>query len=221
MKYLIVTSLIFLVKFSYTQIKFYPQKNAEFQNGRSIDGNASFPRNQSGGITIDFDNDGFKDFLIPSYYSPTGNYDVQYIRFIKNMGNGRFNEITDKFVNPDNIKSGKFLVGMNDRRGVALDFNKDGKMDFIFPTAWENQDYSNYDQVYGITKMKDYYYNEAPSNYIESRANGGYGSPSFFYQKNNTFYKGYELFDTKVFTVDQDVETADINNDNWDDIITY
>ena len=81
-------------------------------------------------MVIDFDNDGNKDFIIPTYFSPQGNFDVQYIRFLKNMGNGKFKEVTNSFINPDNKKFGKFLIGMNDRRGVTLDFNKDGNMDF-------------------------------------------------------------------------------------------
>ena len=218
-KLLFVTLFLLINSGIIAQTKWYQQKNSTIPTAVNIDGIVSFPRNESGGIFIDFDNDGLQDFIIPTYFSSVGNYDVQFIRFLKNIGNGQFKEVTDQYKNPDNIKFGKFLVGMNDRRGVVLDYNKDGKMDFLFPAAWENADYSKYETNFGFTKMKDFYYKTSPSNYIEYRAGGGYQAPSFFYQANGTFQKGYTLFDTKTFTVDSDVETEDINNDGWPDMI--
>ena len=211
---LILTSTVLVA-----QTKWYQQKRSTIQTAVNVDGIASSPRNESGGMIIDFDNDGLKDFIIPTYFSPQGNYDIQYIRFLKNIGDGQFKDVTALFTNPDNTKFSKFLVGMNDRRGVVLDYNKDGKMDFIFPAAWENQDYSTYESLFGFTKMKDFYYKTNPSNYVEFRAGHGFQSPSFFYQSNGTFKKGYDLFDTKTFTVDSDVETEDLNNDGWPDIV--
>lgn len=216
---LFITLFLLINSGLFAQTKWFQQKNSTIPTAVNIDGIASFPRNESGGMFIDFDNDGLQDFIIPTYFSPIGNYDVQYIRFLKNIGNGQFKEVTDQFNNPDNTKFSKFLVGMNDRRGVVLDYNKDGKMDFLFPAAWENADYSKYETDFGFTKMKDFYYKTNPSNYIEYRAGGGFQAPSFFYQANGTFQKGYTLFDTKTFTVDSDVETEDINNDGWPDMI--
>ena len=217
--FLFLSFILFATVALKAQTKWYQQKRSILPTAVGIDGLTSFPRNESGGMIIDFDNDGLKDFIIPTYFSPQGNYDVQFVRFLKNIGNGQFKDVTDQYVNPDNNKFSKFLVGMNDRRGVVLDYNKDGKMDFIFPAAWENQDYSTYETIFGFTKMKDYYYKSSPSNYIEYRAGGGFQSPSFFYQSNGSFKKGYDLFDTKTFTVDSDVETDDLNNDGWPDIV--
>ena len=215
----LLSLLILISTVSGAQTKWYQQKRSTIPTAVNIDGIASFPRNESGGMIIDFDNDGLKDFIVPTYFSPQGNYDVQYIRFLKNVGNGQFKDVTDQFNNPDNSKISKFLVGINDRRGVVLDYNKDGKMDFIFPSAWENQDYSTYESLFGFTKMKDFYYKSNPSNYVEYRAGGGFQSPSFYYQTNGTFKRGYNLFDTKTFTADSDVETEDLNNDGWPDIV--
>jgi len=202
--------------------KWYQQKNNDFFGEGTIGSDSVYiqgPRNQMGGVWLDFDNDGLKDFIIPCYYN-RGSFDVQQLRFYKNLGNGSFIEVTSKMVNP-NIKNGKYFTGMNDNRAIVFDFNKDGKNDFIFPSAWENNNYSNYDSLYGFVKMRDYYYNANPKTYIENRANGGFQSPSFFYQDSGVIKKGYNLFDTKTFTVDRDVQHSDINNDGFEDLITF
>jgi hypothetical protein len=184
-----------------------------------IDGNASFPRNNAGGVALDFTGDGLKDFIMPFYYSPSNNYDVQFLKLFKNMGNGVFNEVTKQYVNP-NISNGLYLIGANDGKGIVFDFNKDGKMDFAFPSLWENNDYVNYDTTYGLKKFRDYYYKYNP-NYVESRANGGYTTTSFFYQDSIGIKKGYDLFDRQHYVSSQAVMNADINNDGFEDLLAW
>ena len=145
-----------------------------------IDGTPSFPRNYSGAAILDFTGDNLKDFIIPSYYGPTNNYDVSYLRFFKNQGNGSFTEVTKKYMNPD-ISSGLYFIGSNDGRSIVFDFNKDGKMDFAFPSLWENNIYENYDKTYGFKKNRDYYFKNDPKN-LASISYLGFHSPGFFYQ---------------------------------------
>jgi len=216
---LILTLLVNGVISNFAQLKFYQQKNSEFGNYPRVDGSlGSNPR--SAGIFLDFDGDGLKDYIAPTFFDILGSPDVYLLRFFKNMGNGTFKDYTDVFKNPD-IKNGKFLQGFGDYAGVILDFNKDGKMDFAFPSMWENQDYSTYENRFGLIKMRDYYYKDNPTTYIESRANGGFQSMPFYYQTNGGFKKGYDLFDTKIFAVNRDLETSDINNDGWPDLLIF
>ena len=122
MKKIILTILLVSeVIISIGQIKFYQQKNSDFGNYKKIDGSpGSLPR--SGGVVLDFDNDGLKDFIIPSYYGPTNNHDVSYLRFFKNQGNGTFIEVTKQYVNSDN-STGLFFTGGNDGNSVVFDFS--------------------------------------------------------------------------------------------------
>jgi len=181
--------------------------------------NASFPRNYSGAAILDFTGDGLKDFIIPSYYSTSNNYDVQYLKLFKNLGNGTFTEITKQYINPD-VSNGLYLIGANEGRACVFDFNKDGKMDFTFPSIWENNNYVDYDKIYGLTKQKDYYYKYNP-NIIELQANQGFTSPSFFYQDSTGIKKGYNLFDKTTYVVSLAVANADLNNDNFEELLYW
>ena len=202
------------------QKKWYQQKNSEFRDFIKVDGNPGSEIRESSGVFLDFTNDGLKDFIIPSYYDVVGSPDVFVLRFFKNMGNGKFKEVTDSIKNPD-ITSGKFLVGFGFNTSTVFDFNKDGKMDMIFTNGWENQNYSNYDSRFGFVKMRDYFYKDIPSNYIESRANGGYPASAFYYQSEGTFKSGNKLFDTKIFTQDYAVQHSDMSNDGFEDLLIY
>ena len=201
--------------------KFKQSNNSDVmgQGISRVDGGAAFPRNYAGGVALDFTGDGLKDFIMPFYYSPSNNFDVQFLKLFKNMGSGVFNEVTKQYVNP-NITNGLYLMGANDGRGIVFDFNKDGKMDFAFPSLWENNDYINYDLTYGFKKLRDYYYKYNP-NYVESRANGGYTSTSFFYQDSSGIKKGYDLFDRQHFVSSQAVMNGDINNDGFEDLLAW
>jgi hypothetical protein len=147
------------------QNKWYQQKNSEFGDHVKVDGNMGSQMRESSGIFLDFNNDGLKDFIIPSYYDVNGSPDVHLLRFYKNMSNGKFKEITDSIINPD-ILSGRFLLGFGFNASTTFDFNKDGKMDMIFTNGWENQNYSNYDSRFGLVKMRDYFFKDKPLNYI-------------------------------------------------------
>ena len=218
-KYVLVLIFNLCVCFAQAQLKFYQQKNSELGNYPRVDGTlGSNPK--SAGVLIDFDNDGIKDLIIPTYFDKQGSPDVYILRFFKNMGNGILKDYTDSIKNPD-ISSGKYLQGYGDYAGVCLDYNKDGKMDFVFPSMWENQDYSTYDQRFGFVKMRDYFYKDNPATYLETRANGGFQSMPFYYNNNGVFKKGYDLFDTKTFAVNRDVVTSDINKDGWPDILIF
>ena len=189
------------------------------QNISRVDKNPSFPRYSSGGAVLDFTGDGLKDFIIPSYYSPSDNYDVQYLKLFKNMGNGTFTEVTKQYINPD-VSNGLYLTGANDGRAKVFDFNKDGKMDFVFPSLWENNNYIDYDKTYGIKKLRDYFY-KYNGNYIETRANGGFTFPSFFYQDSTGIKKGYNLFDKFIYAASLAVTISDINNDGYEDLLYW
>ena len=204
----------------HAQKKWYQQKNSEFGDIKKVDGNYGSYIRESSGVFLDFNNDGLKDFVTPTYFDVNGSPDVFVLRFFKNLGNGQFKEVTDSIKNPD-IANGKFLVGFGFNKSTIFDFNKDGKMDMVFTSGWENQNYSNYDTRFGLVKMRDYYYKNTPSNYIESRANGGYPTSAFFYQTDGTFKNGNKLFDTKVFTQDYAVQHSDMNNDGFDDLLIY
>ena len=106
------------------------------------------------------------------------------------------------------------MVGFGFNTSTTFDFNKDGKMDMIFTNGWENQNYSNYDSRFGFVKMRDYYYKNNPSNYIEYRANGGYPTSAFYYQADGTFKNGNKLFDMlkKIPENESKVIMADIGD---------
>jgi hypothetical protein len=221
MKYLtLLVSTFFLSNLLVSQtFKQSPNTDVVGQRIFSVDNSASFPRNYTGAAVFDFNGDGLKDFIIPSYYSPMNNYDVQYLKFFKNLGNGTFTEVTKQYVNPD-VTNGLYLIGSNDGKAIVFDFNKDGKMDFAFPSLWENNNYIDYDKTYGIKKLKDYYY-KYNGNYIESRANGGFASPAVFYQDSVGIKKAFSLFDKTTFVASQAVNNADINNDGFDDLLFW
>ena len=202
------------------QKKWYQQKNSEFGDFIKVDGSSGSELRESSGVFLDFNSDGLKDFVTPTYYDVNGSPDVFVLRFFKNKGNGQFKEVTDSIKNPD-LTSGKFLVGFGFNTSTTFDFNKDGKMDMIFTNGWENQNYSNYDSRFGFVKMRDYYYKNNPSNYIEYRANGGYPTSAFYYQADGTFKNGNKLFDTKIFTQDYAVQHSDMNNDGFEDLLIY
>ena len=119
------------------QKKWYQQKNSEFGDFIKVDGNLGSEIRESTGVFLDFTNDGLKDFIIPSYYDVVGSPDVFVLRFFKNMGNGKFKEVTDSIKNPD-IASGRFLLGFGFNASTIFDFNKDGKMDMIFTNGFED-----------------------------------------------------------------------------------
>ena len=204
----------------HAQKKWHQQKNSEFGDYIKVDGKPGSEMRESSGVFVDFNNDGLKDFVTPTYYDASGSPDVFVLRFFKNMGNGQFKEVTDSIKNPD-ISSGKFLVGFGFNASTTFDFNKDGKMDMIFTNGWENQNYSNYDSRFGFVKMRDYFYKDNASNYLESRANGGYPTSAFYYQTDGTFKNGNKLFDTKIFTQDYAVQHSDMNNDGFEDLLIY
>ena len=216
-----VLGILFLIHPTLRSQSFKQSTNTDvFGQGISrVDGGGSFPRNYNGGIVLDFTGDGLKDFIIPSYYSPSNNYDVQYLKLFKNLGNGLFSEVTKQYSNPD-VKNGLYITGANDGKGIAFDFNKDGKMDFAFPSLWENNDYINYDLTYGIKKLKDYFY-KYNGSFIETKASTGYTSPPFFYQDSIGIKKGYNLFDSTTYTNSQAVINADINNDGFEDLLFW
>ena len=217
-KLLLLTGFILVFIVSFSQKKWYQQKNTDFGVNTKVDGSpGTGPKDQV--AFIDFDNDGLKDIIAPSFYDKVGSPDMFSLRFYKNKGNGKFAEVTNSIINPD-IKSGRFLIG-NGSSASVFDFNKDGKMDIIFPSGWENQNYSNNDAIFGIVKMRDYYYNNDPKTDVELRANEGFATPSFFYQTNGTFKKGYDLFDVKTYGVDGDAQHADLNNDGFEDLLIY
>jgi hypothetical protein len=220
-KVIFVLGVLFLIHPTLKSQSFKQSANTDVmgQAISRVDGGAAFPRNYAGGVALDFTGDGLKDFIMPFYYSPSNNYDVQFLKLFKNMGNGVFNEVTKQYVNP-NISNGLFLMGANDGRGITFDFNKDGKMDFAFPSLWENNNYVNYDLTYGFKKLRDYYYKYNP-NYVESKANGGYTSTSFFYQDSIGIKKGYDLFDRQHFVSSLAVMNADINNDGFEDLLAW
>ncbi len=220
-KVILVLGFLFLIFNSSFAQSFKQSINTDVIGQRifRVDNNASFPRNYNGGVILDFTGDGIKDFIIPSYYSSSNNYDVQYLKLFKNLGNGSFSEVTKQYINPD-VSNGLFLIGANDGRGHVFDFNKDGKMDFAFPSLWENNDYIDYDKTFGIKKLRDYYYKYG-GNYIESRANGGFTSPAFFYQDSTGIKKGYSLFDKTTFVASQAVNSADVNNDGYEDLLYW
>ena len=222
MKSIIFTLGILFVFTSYVgaQKKWYQQKNSEFGDYLKVDGKLGSEIRESSGVFLDFNNDGLKDFITPTYYDVSGSPDVFVLRFFKNMSNGQFKEVTDSIKNPD-IISGKYFVGFGFNSSTTFDFNKDGKMDMVFTSGWENQNYSNYDTRFGLVKMRDYYYKNNPSNYIESRANGGYPTSAFYYQADGTFKNGNKLFDTKIFTQDYAVQHSDMNNDGFEDLLIY
>ena len=202
------------------QNKWFQQKNSEFGDHVKVDGSMGSQMRESSGVFLDFNNDGLKDFIIPSYYDVIGSPDVHLLRFYKNMSNGRFKEITDSIINPD-IVSGRFLLGFGFNASSTFDFNKDGKMDMIFTNGWENQNYNNYDSRFGLVKMRDYFFKDKPLNYIESRANLGYPTSAFFYQTNGGFKNGNKLFDTKIFAQDYSVQHSDMNNDGYEDLLIW
>ena len=200
--------------------KWYQQKNSEIGDHIKVDGTTGSQIRESSGVFLDFNNDGLKDFIIPSHFDVSGSPDVHLLRFYKNMSNGKFKEVTDSIINPD-IYSGRFLLGFGFNVSTTFDFNKDGKMDMIFTNGWENQNYSNYDSRFGFVKMRDYFYKDSPPNYIESRANGGYPTSAFFYQTNGGFKNGNQLFDTKIFAQDYSVQHSDMNNDGFEDLLIW
>ena len=205
---------------SFSQTKWYQQKNSEFGDHIKVDGIFGSQMRQNSGVFIDFTGDGLKDFIIPSFYDVNNSPDVHLLRFYKNTGNGKFKEVTDSIKNPD-IASGRFLLGFGFNRSTVFDFNKDGKMDMIFTNGWENQNYSNYDSRFGFVKMRDYFYKDNPLNYIETRANGGFQTSAFYYQTEGGFKRGNNLFDTKTFTTDYAVNHADMNNDGFEDLLIF
>jgi len=112
-----------------------------------------------------------------------------------------------------------YLIGANDGKAIVFDFNKDGKMDFAFPSLWENNNYIDYDKTYGIKKLKDYYY-KYNGNYIETRASAGFASPAFL-SRLIWYKKAYNMFDKTTFVASQAVNNADINNDGFDDLLFW
>lgn len=197
-------------------VKFLQKNNTSgnFEQLYSIDNKFLFPRNNWGVVPIDFDGDSLKDIILPFYYGPQNNFDVSYLRFFKNMGGGNLKEVTSKFINSEN--RGKFYVGMHDLFPVIFDFNKDGLDDFFFSDGWENNDYSNYDSIYGVVKFRDYFYKKDKVGMINTN---GAKAPSFFYQKDGTLKKGIDLFDKKTFGWNGPAVAYDIDKDTWTDLI--
>jgi len=66
--------------------KFIQSNNSDVmgQGISRVDGGAAFPRNYAGGVALDFTGDGLKDFIMPFYYSPSNNFDVQFLKLFKN-----------------------------------------------------------------------------------------------------------------------------------------
>jgi hypothetical protein len=206
----------FLLTVDGQEVSFSQRNNTggNFEPNYSIDNKFLFPRNNWGVIPIDFDGDSLKDIILPFYYGPQNNYDVSYLRFFKNMGSGNLKEVTSKFINTEN--RGKYYVGMHDLYPVIFDFNKDGLDDFFISDGWENNDYSNYDSIYGVVKFRDYFYTK---NNIGMINKNGAKAPSFFYQKEGGLKKGIDLFDKKTFGWNGAAAAYDIDNDSWTDLI--
>ena len=215
-KVIFALGFLFAIQSNAQNLKFVQQKNTsgEFEPLYSIDNKFSFPRNNWGIIPIDFDGDSLKDIILPFYYGPQNKWDISYLRFFKNMGAGNLKEVTSKFVNTEN--RGKYFVGMHDLLPIVFDFNKDGFDDFFIPDGWENNDYSNYDSLYGVVKFRDYFYKQGGVGSINTN---GAKAPSFFYQKKGTLVKGIDLFDKKTYGWNGASAAYDIDKDSWIDLI--
>jgi len=199
--------------------KFIPQKNSDWwgEGPFNINGNLSMPRQSVNGlVSIDFDGDNLRDIIMPIPYSANGGDDVEYLRFFKNMGDGTFSEVTSKMKN--NSNNGRYYIYQNDNEPTVFDFNKDGKLDFYFPGAMENHDTKNYDSVFGLVKMNDYFYTNS-QNSFESNQVQGHNTLTFFYQDKNGIKKGDSLFDTKTYGRYYSANHADINNDGYQDLL--
>ena len=71
----------------HAQKKWHQQKNSEFGDYIKVDGTPGSEMRESSGVFLDFNNDGLKDFVTPTYYDVSGSPDVFVLRFFKNMGN--------------------------------------------------------------------------------------------------------------------------------------
>jgi len=212
--------LVLLVNYSLAQSpKFIPQTNTDWwgEGPFNLKGNLSMPRGSVNGLAaLDFDGDNLKDIIMPLPYSDVSSDDVMYLRFFKNMGNGTFKEITSKYKNAFN--NGKFYIHADDAEPTVFDFNKDGKLDFYYNGSMENNDTRNYDTLYGLIKMKDYFYTNRQNSFEWNQVQG-HNSLTFFYQDNGSIKKGDSLFDTKTYGRYYSSNHADINNDGFEDLL--
>jgi hypothetical protein len=209
-----VVCLFISTKLFSQNLQFSRQQNSDYWGLGSyrIDSSISFGRNLWSNAIVDFNNDGLKDIIIPSYLN--NGFNLQFLRFFKNNGKGKFVDISDQINNGK-----KHIIYQNDYKPTIFDFNKDGKNDFFYGGILENEETKDYDKNYGLQKLKDYYYaNVAPESF-EFKAVQGFSGLNLFLQENGNIIKTNSVFDKKTFGRFYSSNSTDINNDGYEDLL--